>query len=88
MTVHSKLADVLRRHGAFCGSALPAPVTSDGNVLRVQVGTCELMRRAPVIKWHNTNIKVKFYRIRLHVLLFLIVNKTVKSIFFYLTYMD
>ena len=39
VTVHSKLgADVLRRHGVFCGSALPPPVTSDGSVLRVQVG--------------------------------------------------
>lgn len=37
VTVHSKLgADVLRRHGVFCGSALPPPVTSDGSVLRVQ----------------------------------------------------
>ncbi|XP_013164435.1 PREDICTED: tolloid-like protein 1 [Papilio xuthus] len=37
VTVHSRLGDeVLRRHGAFCGSALPPPVTSDGNVLRVQ----------------------------------------------------
>ncbi|KAJ2952188.1 hypothetical protein O0L34_g4468 [Tuta absoluta] len=37
VTVHSRLgADVLRRHGAFCGSALPPPVTSDGSVLRVQ----------------------------------------------------
>nr|AHH80651.1 tolloid [Antheraea pernyi] len=37
VTVHSKLgADVLRRHGAFCGTALPPPVTSDGSVLRVQ----------------------------------------------------
>ncbi|XP_059056661.1 tolloid-like protein 1 [Achroia grisella] len=37
VTVHSKLgADVLRRHGAFCGNALPPPVTSDGSVLRVQ----------------------------------------------------
>ncbi|CAG9795395.1 unnamed protein product [Diatraea saccharalis] len=37
VTVNSKLgADVLRRHGAFCGNALPPPVTSDGSVLRVQ----------------------------------------------------
>ncbi|XP_041970874.1 tolloid-like protein 1 isoform X2 [Aricia agestis] len=37
VTVHSKLgADVLRRHGAFCGSVLPPPVTSDASVLRVQ----------------------------------------------------
>ncbi|XP_045532210.1 tolloid-like protein 1 [Pieris brassicae] len=37
VTVHSRLgADVLRRHGAFCGSILPPPVTSDGSVLRVQ----------------------------------------------------
>ncbi|XP_026321881.1 tolloid-like protein 1 [Hyposmocoma kahamanoa] len=37
VTVHSRLgADVLRRHGVFCGSALPPPVTSDGSVLRVQ----------------------------------------------------
>ncbi|CAK1545983.1 unnamed protein product [Leptosia nina] len=37
VTVHSRLgADVLRRHGAFCGTVLPAPVTSDGSVLRVQ----------------------------------------------------
>ncbi|XP_068631046.1 tolloid-like protein 1 [Battus philenor] len=37
VTVHSRLGDdVLRRHGAFCGSALPPPVTSDGSVLRVQ----------------------------------------------------
>ncbi|CAG9136871.1 unnamed protein product [Plutella xylostella] len=37
VTVHSRLgADVLRRHGAFCGSVLPPPVTSDGSVLRVQ----------------------------------------------------
>ncbi|XP_045765857.1 tolloid-like protein 1 isoform X1 [Maniola jurtina] len=37
VTVHSRLgADVLRRHGAFCGSLLPPPVTSDGSVLRVQ----------------------------------------------------
>ncbi|XP_038223026.1 tolloid-like protein 1 [Zerene cesonia] len=37
VTVHSRLgADVLRRHGAFCGTVLPPPVTSDGSVLRVQ----------------------------------------------------
>ncbi|XP_046963116.1 tolloid-like protein 1 [Vanessa cardui] len=37
VTVHSRLGDdVLRRHGAFCGSVLPPPVTSDGSVLRVQ----------------------------------------------------
>lgn len=37
VTVHSKLgADVLRRLGAFCGTALPPPVTSDGSVLRIQ----------------------------------------------------
>ncbi|XP_061711471.1 bone morphogenetic protein 1 [Cydia pomonella] len=37
VTVHSRLsAEKLRRHGAFCGSQLPPPVTSDGNVLRVQ----------------------------------------------------
>ncbi|KAG6445800.1 hypothetical protein O3G_MSEX004120 [Manduca sexta] len=37
VTVHSKLgAEILRRHGAFCGTALPPPVTSDGSVLRVQ----------------------------------------------------
>ncbi|CAG9559561.1 unnamed protein product [Danaus chrysippus] len=37
VTVHSRLgADVLRRHGAFCGSVVPPPVTSDGSVLRVQ----------------------------------------------------
>ncbi|XP_072939478.1 tolloid-like protein 1 [Epargyreus clarus] len=37
VTVHSKLGtDILRRHGVFCGSILPQPVTSDGSVLRVQ----------------------------------------------------
>lgn len=37
VTVHSRLGDdVLRRHGAFCGTNLPPPVTSDGSVLRVQ----------------------------------------------------
>ncbi|XP_054258423.1 tolloid-like protein 2 [Macrosteles quadrilineatus] len=35
--VHSKMsADVLRRHGVFCGSRLPPLVTSEGNSLRIE----------------------------------------------------
>lgn len=29
-------ADVLRRHGVFCGSRLPPLVTSEGNSLRIE----------------------------------------------------
>uniref|UniRef100_A0A1B6GTE4 Metalloendopeptidase n=2 Tax=Cicadellinae TaxID=33370 RepID=A0A1B6GTE4_9HEMI len=35
--VHSKMsADVLRRHGVFCGSRLPPLLTSEGNSLRIE----------------------------------------------------
>ncbi|XP_017774281.1 PREDICTED: tolloid-like protein 1 [Nicrophorus vespilloides] len=34
--VHSKTGDdKLNRHGVFCGSKIPAPVTSDGNIMRI-----------------------------------------------------
>lgn len=34
--VHSKIAeDRLNKHGIFCGTKPPAPITSDGNALRI-----------------------------------------------------
>ena len=49
-------------HGAFCGSTLPQPITSDGNKLRITFSTDNTVQKSGFSAVFFTGIVVNIYR--------------------------